>query len=267
MSSSALLSFVQMVASLVTLCPQNAIAFLADPPLKLKTAIPELLTCEQLVTVTTQSWDDVNATIHLYERSAAEGSNWRRFGHPFPGVIGQRGLAWGIGLHGTGKPGEPEKREGDKKAPAGVFRFGDVFGTARPEQVRFLRLPYLQVTPTTEAIDDSKSKYYNQVVDRRTVTDPDWATSESMLQVGGRYRLGAMVKHNTAAYPGFGSCIFFHVWDLQYPGTTGCTATSYDHLVQLLRWLDPKKNPLIVQLPVSEYERLKQRWGLPALPE
>jgi hypothetical protein len=35
----------------------------------------------------------------------------------------------------------------------------------------------------------------------------------------------------------------------------------------LLRWLDPKRNPLIVQLPAGEYEKLKQHWGLPALPE
>jgi hypothetical protein len=31
----------------------------------------------------------------------------------------------------------------------------------------------------------------------------------------------------------------------------------------LLRWLDPKKNPLLVQLPAGEYEQLKQPWGLP----
>ena len=261
--ASAFLLLVQMVAGLVTFCPQSASASRASPLAKFKTAIPELFTCEQLVTVTTKSWDDVSATVHLYERTAGHGSAWRQVGNPFPAVIGQNGLAWGIGLHGSGKPGEADKREGDKKAPAGVFRFGDVFGTARPEQVRFLRLSYRQVTPTTEAIDDPKSKYYNQVVDRRSVTHPDWTSSESMLQVSGRYRLGVIVRHNTAAYPGFGSCVFFHVWDPRYPATTGCTATSYDHLVRLLRWLDPKKNPLLVQLPAGEYGQLKQPWGLP----
>ena len=226
-----------------------------------------MASCQQLVTVTTRNWDDRNATVQLYERAAGAGANWRRTDDPFPAAIGERGLGWGIGIHGTGKRGEPEKQEGDKKAPAGVFRFGNVFGTARPEQVRFLRLPYRQVTSSTEAIDDPKSRYYDQVIDRRTITHPDWASSESMLQVGGRYRLGVIIEHNAPAYPGFGSCIFFHVWDPRYPGTTGCTATSYDHLVHLLRWLDPKKNPLIVQLPAGEYQRLEQRWGLPALGE
>jgi zinc D-Ala-D-Ala dipeptidase len=244
--------------------PLSILASVAAPPaVGLKTAIPELLSCEQLVTVTTKNWDDVNVTVQLYERTSGDKSNWRRFGSPFPAMIGEHGLAWGIGLHGTGKPGEPKKREGDRKAPAGVFRFGAVFGTAQPEQVRFLRLRYRQVTPTAEAVDDPKSKYYNQVVDRRSVPHPDWSSSESMLRVGGRYRLGVIIEHNAPAYPGLGSCIFFHVWNRAYPGTTGCTATSYEHLVRLLRWLDPKKNPLIVQLPEDEYEQLKQGWGLP----
>jgi D-alanyl-D-alanine dipeptidase len=239
----------------------NIAASVAAPPLRLRATIPEMALCQQLVTVTTTSWQDAKATVRLYERTADAGNNWRRVGNPFPALLGEGGLAWGIGLHGSGEPGEPSKREGDKKAPAGVFRFGDAFGTARPGQVRFL--PYRQVTPTTEAIDDPRSKYYNQVVDRTTITHPDWASSESMLRVGGRYRLGVIIRHNAEAYPGFGSCIFFHVWDPHFAGTTGCTATSYDHLVHLLGWLDPRKNPLIVQLPMDEYLRLKSQWGLP----
>ena len=116
--------------------PTDAVVAVNDPPaVRLKAAIPALISCEQLVMVTTKSWDDVNATVKLYERTPDGKSNWRPLGKPFPAMIGEHGLAWGIGLHGTGKPGEPEKREGDKKAPAGIFRFGEVFGTARPEQL------------------------------------------------------------------------------------------------------------------------------------
>jgi zinc D-Ala-D-Ala dipeptidase len=267
MRSYASTLFVLILSNLFLLRPMHVVASANGRlALKLKKTVPEMASCQQFVTVTTTNWDDLNATVQLYERPAGGVTSWRRLGNPFPAVLGERGLAWGIGVHGTGKVGEPEKREGDKKAPAGIFRFGDVFGTARPGQVRFLRLPYRQVTSTTEAIDDPKSKYYNQVVDRTSVTHPDWASSESMLQVGGRYRLGVIIEHNAAAYPGLGSCIFFHVWDPSYPGTTGCTATSFSHLVQLLRWLDPQKNPLIMQLPADRYQQLKQRWSLPALP-
>ena len=259
--------FVLILSNPFLLRPMPALASTnGQLALTLKIAIPEMASCQQLVTVTTNNWDDLNAGVQLYERPAGGGTSWRRLGNAFPAVIGENGLAWGIGVHGTGQRGEPRKREGDKKAPAGVFQFSDAFGTALPDQVRFLRLPYRQITPTTEAVDDPKSKYYNQVVDRTSVTHPDWASSESMLQVGGRYRLGVIIEHNAAAYPGLGSCIFFHVWDPSYPGTTGCTATSFSHLVQLLRWLDPQKNPLIMQLPADRYQQLKQRWSLPALP-
>ena len=241
----------------------NVMALAHDPPFPPESKIPELISCQQLVTVITNGWDEVNATIRLYERIAGDDSRWRPYSEPFPAIVGQHGLAWGIGLRGTRQTRQPQKREGDLKAPAGVFRFGQVFGTAAPDQVRFLRLPYRQITSTTQAVDDPKSRYYNQIVDRSKIPHPDWKSSESMLQVGGRYRLGAVIEHNLQAVPGLGSCIFLHVWDPHYSGTTGCTATGYNHLIHLLRWLDPQKKPLIVQLPVAEYQRLSERWGLP----
>jgi hypothetical protein len=36
-------------------------------------------------------------------------------------------------------------------------------------------------------------------------------------------------------------------------------------LTELLRWLDPKKRPLLLQLPESEYARRRAEWALPAL--
>jgi D-alanyl-D-alanine dipeptidase len=111
-------------------------------------------------------------------------------------VIGKQGFGWGIGLHGTGEPGAPVKKEGDQKSPAGVFKLYSLFGTASPTQVSFLRFPYEQVGPSTEAIDDPRSRYYNRIVDRTGVKYRDWTTSESMLAVADRYRFGVMLEHN-----------------------------------------------------------------------
>ena len=171
----------------------------------------------------------------------------------------------GIGLHGTGAAGAPRKMEGDETSPAGVFRLFSVFGLANPAQVRFLRFPYQQITATTEAIDDPQSRYYNRIVDRAAIADPDWSSSESMLRVGGPYRCGIMIEHNWRPRPGLGSCIFLHVWDSARRGTAGCTAVSSAHLEQLLHWLDAQKNPLIVQLPLPEYFLLRRFWELPSL--
>jgi hypothetical protein len=35
------------------------------------------------------------------------------------------------------------------------------------------------------------------------------------------------------------------------------------NIKQLLGWLDPKADPILVQLPRAEFERLKGRWRLP----
>ena len=257
--------FVALLALMVQHLATNAIGQTAgasfDPPLQLRASIPEISKCRQLIVVTTEAWNAVSATIQLFERAQSGQMSWQKVGKPFSGVIGDRGFAWGIGLHGTGEPGAPRKKEGDESSPAGVFRLSSVFGLAR--QVRFLRFPYQQITATTEAIDDPQSRYYNRIVDRAAIAHPDWLSSESMLRVGGPYRCGIMIEHNWQSRPGFGSCIFLHVWYSARQGTAGCTAVSSAHLEQVLHWLDAQKNPLIVQLPLLEYLHLRQFWQLP----
>jgi zinc D-Ala-D-Ala dipeptidase len=235
----------------------------SDLPVVLHRSIPQIRSCRQLIIVTTRRWDDVTANIQFLERAQGGETPWRKAGKQFPGVIGKQGFGWGIGLHGTGEPGAPLKKEGDQKSPAGVFKLYSLFGTASTAQVSFLRFPYEQVGPSTEAIDDPRSRYYNRIVDRTGVKYRDWLTSESMLAVGGRYRFGVMLEHNWSQIPGYGSCIFFHVWDRDLNGTVGCTAVSLTNMERLIHWLDASKNPLIVQLPVVEYLRLKESWELP----
>lgn len=245
--------------------PSAAADLHSDPPLALRYSVPQILTCRQLIVVTTKDWNDVNASVRVLERAGTGHTPWREVGNPVPGVIGRRGFAWGVGLHGTGETGAPRKKEGDQRSPAGVFRLYTVFGMASPDRIGFLRFPYEQVTSTTQAIDDPHSRYYNRIVDRAAIKHPDWSSSESMLRVGGRYRFGVMIEHNWSKIPGFGSCIFLHVWGHERGGTAGCTAMSSAALMHLLYRLDTEKNPLIVQLPLPEYDRLKQAWDLPVI--
>ena len=270
----ALSSFHQSVAAmgliltaLIAQCFMNETGYASssrrDLPVVLHQSIPQIRSCRQLIVVTTKSWNDVRVNVQLLERPQAGETPWIKVGEQFPGVIGKQGFGWGIGLHGTGEKGTPTKKEGDQRSPAGVFKLYSVFGTASPAQVSFLRFPYEQVGPSTEAIDDPRSRYYNRIVSRERVKYRDWSTSESMLAVGGRYRLGVMLEHNWSQIPGSGSCIFFHVWASDRDGTAGCTAVSLVNLERLIHWLDADKSPLVVQLPKTEYLRLKQSWELP----
>jgi zinc D-Ala-D-Ala dipeptidase len=235
------------------------------PPRLLHAVIPEIRNSRQLIVVITRGWNDAKATVQLFARLEEEPAAWRAYGKPFPAMIGAHGFGWGIGLHGTGEPEAPCKVEGDRRAPAGVFKLYSAFGLASPDRVRFLRFPYRQVTSTTEAVDDPRSKYYNRIVNREIVSRPDWSTSESMQRVGGRYRFGVMVEHNWGQRPGYGSCIFLHLWAGAGQGTSGCTAMGSSDLNRLLHWLDARQDPLVVQLPLAKYERLRVPWDLPAL--
>lgn len=218
----------------------------------------------QLLVVTTRDWDTVGGTLRRFERKSARGV-WSRVGEDVPVVVGRAGLGWGVGLSATGAAVGPSKREGDGKAPAGVFRLGPAFGFATRREAAWLRLPYTPLTPSTECVDDAASRHYNLVVDRGALKAADWNSSERMREVEG-YRWGLVVAHNVAPpVAGLGSCIFLHVWAGAGKGTAGCTAMEQASLETLLRWLDPAKAPLLVQLPEGEYARLSAGWSLPPL--
>jgi L,D-peptidoglycan transpeptidase YkuD (ErfK/YbiS/YcfS/YnhG family) len=230
----------------------------------LRSKIPDLLTTQQLIVVLTNDWTANSARIQRFDRSKISDHNWRAAGSTFAAVLGTNGLGWGIGLHGTGAPGDPVKQEGDRRSPAGIFRLAQAFGRFKAGHPPFSHWPYEQVVATTLAIDDPKSQYYNRIVDLRTVLHPDWQHAEWMQQVGGEYRCGVMVKHNWDQIPGRGSCIFLHVWTGPNSSTAGCTAMAETDLMELLRWLDQSKHPLLVQLPVATYEQLRPDWALPS---
>jgi D-alanyl-D-alanine dipeptidase len=216
----------------------------------------------QAVVSLTADWDSTAAVVQRYERQSARAS-WRAVGPPIAAMVGRTGLAWGSGLpleHGPG----PEKHEGDGKGPAGIFRLGPAFGYAPADSVAWIRLPYVHSRESVKCVDDPASLRYNRLVDQDTVAAPDWHSHEEMRLASGVYRLGIWVSHNDSPpVPGAGSCIFVHVW--QGPGvpTVGCTAVDAADIEALLRWLDPRAHPVLVQAPRAAYPALAAALGLP----
>jgi zinc D-Ala-D-Ala dipeptidase len=216
----------------------------------------------QLILVTTRDWDAVGGTLRRFERRSARGS-WTQVGADVPIVVGRAGLGWGKGIVADGGAAGPRKREGDGKAPAGVFLLGPAFGFAHRGDAPWLRVGYRRLTPSTECVDDAASRHYNLIVERGAPKNVDWNSSERMREVEG-YRWGLVVAHNAAPpVAGLGSCIFLHVWAAPDKGTAGCTAMEQPNLEALLRWLDGSRTPLLVQLPDAEYARLRVEWRLP----
>jgi L,D-peptidoglycan transpeptidase YkuD (ErfK/YbiS/YcfS/YnhG family) len=173
-------------------------------------------------------------------------------------VVLGHGLAWGRGLHSNSRPG-PQKREGDKRSPAGIFALGPAFGYAKNPPAH-CRLPYRTITQQDYFVDDPLAKEYNQWIKlRRDVNPPQlWSSAEKMLRSDGLYELGIIIDQNIdPIVKGRGSAIFFHVWRNASTPTVGCTAMAKTNLLNLMRWLDPSEKPLLIQAPVAEVSELR----------
>jgi len=227
-------------------------------------AVDKISTSRQLIIVTTDSWTGVKARLRCFERSAA---GWTRQMKPFDVVVGKEGLARDGELQDIAGEG-PIKREGDGKAPAGMFPLLHAMGFAAklPANVFFR---YEQIQPDMHCIDDAGSAYYNRIVSKSMLgmaTGKRGNSSERLVEMVEEYRWLIVVDYNRQdPKPGAGSCIFLHIWRSAEKGTAGCTAMAEQDLLALLGWLRNEKNPLLVQLPRAEYERVWKAWGLPSL--
>ena len=226
--------------------------------------IPQLSTARQLVCSITAAYDSSSAMVQLFERNSFH-SAWRVVSGPIPAVTGRAGLGWGIGLHGDAPTGAPIKCEGDGRAPAGIFVFKEAFGSLSQAALGHLKLPYRQMTQFHYGVDDPSSHFYNEIVDIREVTR-DWTSAEKMLRDDGLYRLGIVVGQNVDDLPGRGSCIFLHIWRGPEKPTVGCTAFAYEWMLYLECWLDPEKQPLLIQVPFNVYQSLCENYELPVVP-
>ena len=218
---------------------------------------------EQVVVVITPNWTSTTGTMQRFERASPR-SEWTSLESAVPVVVGRTGIAWGVGFDGISTEG-PHKHEGDGKAPAGFFPLDTAFGFAPRDSMRAVKLPYVELLPTTDCVDDGTSAHYNTVVDKGSVPRVDWNSAEHMREVA-QYKIGVIVGYNAAPpVKGRGSCIFLHIWTGPDSHTAGCTAFDEAKLRDIMMWLDPAKRPLLVQLTANDYASLRARWELPAV--
>jgi L,D-peptidoglycan transpeptidase YkuD (ErfK/YbiS/YcfS/YnhG family) len=217
----------------------------------------------QMIVVVVPAWNASGGEMSTWSH---DGKDWQSVAGAQPVTIGRTGAAWGLGLH----PPQPglQKKEGDGRAPAGVFELGPAFGYA-PTLATAMR--YLPMSATHWCIDVPGSPLYNTIVDAKAVGDDAVeGSTEPMrrdLHADGdvRYRTGFVIQHNPANVDGAGSCIFAHLWKAPGQATAGCTAMDDAAMQALSGWIDPALHPVFVLLPRAEYERLQGEWQLPKL--
>ncbi len=202
----------------------------------------------QLLVVQTSGWSASSGILQRYEKRS---DRWQKAGKGIAVKVGKNGLAWGRGLHRIPKGSKRIKREGDGRAPAGIFRLPYAFG----DKALSLSYPYHRMTRRHHCVDDPRSRYYNRIVDSHTLKK-DYRSFEQMKFPSGLYAYGLFVDHNPRRIPGAGSCIFIHIQKKSGKPTVGCTAMKRSGIIDILQWLDPKKHPLLVQAPQKEISRL-----------
>lgn len=136
-----------------------------------------------------------------------------------------------------------EKREGDKKTPLGTYRFTMAFGVKEnPGSV----LPYHELTATDYWVDDPDSRYYNRLVDSKTVKK-DWKSAEHMASIVPFYHYGLALNYNSECVPGLGSAIFLHCMNgAADTGTSGCVKIPEEYMKLLVQNVDEETRIVIV---------------------
>lgn len=217
----------------------------------------------QAVVAITEGWNSSHAQLGIYEKRKGR---WVQVSDFWKVRLGRNGSAWGLGL--SPAMGKNMKKEGDGRAPVGVFSIGAAYGYAGSIK-KNKHLPYYQVTEKDLWVEDSNSPSYNRHLRLKHKPKTKWQKKQQMRQGDYAHALKLYIGHNTAspkrpAKKGYGSAIFFHIWrGGGSKATSGCTTMAPKKLREMIAQIDPKKNPVYILLPRSEYTRLRNVWKLP----
>lgn len=137
-----------------------------------------------------------------------------------------------IGKNGITK----EKKEGDGKTPIGEFELGIILGTHEEEEFTN-EINYLQIDKNMYWVDDSKSKFYNKLVDI-TKVEKDWNSAEHLIDYPIQYEYLIEIKTNPNNIPERGSAIFIHC--IKKESTEGCIAIEKNIMKRLIENINEK---------------------------
>lgn len=215
---------------------------------------------EQVLLVIAPDESSISAQMQFLEWDK-EKKEWKKEVAAFPVTLGRTGLAWGKGLQPSEWNLAPLKKEGDGKAPQGIFSISSLFGYKSEKDLGFTpQLPYMQANSNLFCVDDVNSSFYNQITD---IKNKDWNSAETMLRNDNLYELGAVVDYNTKKpEKGDGSCVFIHIWRAADKPTAGCTAMTKENIGNIFSKLAANKHPMLVQMTQKNAEKYLKGYGL-----
>lgn len=182
---------------------------------------------DQVITVVGSGMDSSRVQVAYFKKGADGVWNEEFF---VPGYCGHNGMA-------------DDKREGDRRTPTGMYSFTSAFGIREnPGSV----LPYKLLDSYDYWVDDSSSRYYNQMVSTKD-TKKDWNSAEHLIGVSPQYNYSIALDYNTKERtPGKGSAIFIHGYHTWKTWTEGCIAIPEENMKTLIQNVDSDTRIVIV---------------------
>ena len=206
---------------------------------------------DQLLVVLSKSFNSSTAMLQRYEKTS---KLYTKVSTPIRVNLGKNGLAWGkSSLLRDKSTITKHKKEGDLKSPAGLFELPFSFGYSPKFETQSR---YRHATKSLICVDDSHSKYYNTLIP--ITSSIELKSFEWMRRDDNLYKLGIFVNHNEAQIKEAGSCIFLHVQKGYKSPTSGCTSMREDDLEAIIKWLDRKSTPLLLQIPHTECQEFNE---------
>jgi L,D-peptidoglycan transpeptidase YkuD (ErfK/YbiS/YcfS/YnhG family) len=179
----------------------------------------------QVILVQPGNNEKMQGIVTSWEKQKGE---WKQISSTIKASLGRNGIL-----------SSGEKKEGDGYTPDGVYDIKRAFGY----DTCSTKLPYIHLTQNDYWVDDPASANYNRLV-RQCLSV---GSCEKMKRDDNLYKIGFVIEYNTESrVAGRGSAIFAHIWRSHDSPTLGCVAMSEKDLAELLEWLDPLKNPVII---------------------
>ena len=209
---------------------------------------PAIDQAKRLVRVITPSMDDTRATVATFQRPSPR-ARWTQTSGPESAVVGEGGVAWGHPFAASAQPGEPIKREGDKRTPAGIYAFTSTFGFGDANRPGHIRL----ASGRHYCVDDVRSPHYGRIVSKSVAGDG--ISGEEMATIP-HYKRGIVIDYPPLSQSRAGSCIFIHIWEGEGIGTDGCVALPEARVAHLQEWVTSDQTAIAI-LPANALDRFK----------
>lgn len=175
----------------------------------------------QMIMVTAPVATSTTATLTAFEKDAD--GKWKPVIGPAKAFLGEKGMG--------------KAQDNVYRTPEGTFPLDQAFGR---QDNPGTKMPYFKTTARDWWDSNEKSPTYNTHVQSDTGPGGD---SENLYNTGPMYDYAVNINHNPTRTPGDASAMFLHVTDGK--PTMGCVGIDRETMVEILKWLDPAKNPKI----------------------